>query len=231
MANIGYKRASTEEQNIKIQTEEIERYILKNKMILDDSIEINISSRKTLEERKIIELFSMLNENDNLLVCELSRLARSVKELQIIIDTFKEMKVNLILIKEGLIISWEDTNPMTTMFLQVLGMFAEFERNIISMRTTNALASRKGKGILGHNKKFMSNNFDEYEDVIYRYVDMKIPFTTISKMLNADFDREDLKAPALTKWWNKRYELAELTKTWNEKIDWLTHKDKRLNDV
>lgn len=222
--NIGYIRVSTDTQNLKNQVEEIERYVLNNKMILDDKIEIEISSRKTLEQRKINELFSMLNENDNLLVCELSRLARSLKELEIIVEQFKIMKVNLILIKEGLSIKWDDNNPMTKMFFQMLGMFAEFERNLISLRTKEALASRKGTGTLGHNKKFMKNDFDKYEKEIYKYLDNNINFTTITKLLNAEH-QTTLKAPALTKWINSRYTRNNMLKAWQMKTEWKKYKE------
>lgn len=223
--NIGYLRVSTDTQNLKNQTEEIERYVLNNKMILDDKIEIEISSRKTLEQRKINELFSMLKENDNLLVCELSRLARSLKELEIIVEQFKIMKVNLILIKEGLTIKHDDNNPMTKMFFQMLGMFAEFERNLISMRTKEALASRKGAGVLGHNKKFMKNSFDAHETQIYKYLENGINYTTITKLLNVESGTTTLKAPALTKWINKRYTRDNMLKTWQMKKEWKEYKE------
>lgn len=225
--NIGYKRVSTDKQTIKNQTEEIERYIINNKMILDKSIEVEISSRKTLEQRKINELFSMLNENDNLIVCELSRLARSLKELEIIVEEFKKMKVNLILIKEGLTIKHDDNNPMTKMFFQMLGMFAEFERNLISLRTTEALASRKGKGVLGHNKTFMTSQIDKYEKEIYKNLELGLSFTSITKLINADIqaDEKAVKAPTVTKWINKRYYKDDNFNIWQMKEEWKQFKE------
>lgn len=222
--NIGYLRVSTDTQTLQNQIDEIERYVLNNKMVLDDKIEIEISSRKTLEERKINELFSMLKEGDNLLVCELSRLARSLKELEIIVETFTKMKVNVILIKEGLTIKHDDKNPMTKMFFQMLGMFAEFERNLISLRTSEALKSRKGKGVLGHKKKFMKNNFDQFEEKIYQFKENGIPFTTIAKLLNAENDRNDLTSHALTAWFNKRYKKDSLLDIYQPTTEWLQFK-------
>lgn len=219
MSNIGYLRVSTTKQNLDNQVQEIERYVLSNKMILDDMIKIQISSRKTMQERGIEELFNMLNENDNLIVCELSRLGRSVKELEIIFETLKKMKINVILLKEGLKIEHDSNNPMLKMFFQMLGMFAEFERNLISERTKSALASRKGRGILGHNKLFMKSICDNYEKEIYKYLDKNIPFTTITKLLNAEFNI-NIKAPTLTKWINKRYYFDDTFKIWQIKKEW-----------
>jgi DNA invertase Pin-like site-specific DNA recombinase len=216
MANIGYIRVSTDKQDLEQQKGIIERYILDKKMILDNSVGIEISSRKTLEDRKINELFNMLKENDNLLVSEISRLARSIKELEIIFDTFKKMKVNVILIKEGLTVDHKLDNPMNKMFIQILGIFAEFERNNISYRTKQAL---KSKTNLGHNKKYLKNSFDKYENEIIDYKKKKLPFSNICILLNSLHDTQ-FKAPALNKWFNSRY-----NKDITIKKEWQEHKE------
>jgi len=228
MANIGYIRVSTDKQDLSNQKRELERYILNNKMIIDKIIDIEISSRKTLEDRKINELFNMLEKGDNLLVSELSRLARSVKELEVIIDTFKSMQVNVILIKEGLTIKYNDDNPMSKMFIQLLGMFAEFERNIISMRTRQALASRKGKGILGHKQDFRSSKYDAHEQAIYNFRETaNISFEKICQLL--DFKKDlGFKAQSLRTWFNTRYEKDELTNTYQKTAKYKKHTEKKI---
>ena len=72
-----YIRVSTDTQTIKHQKDEIQRYCNLNNLSIDTNIEIEISSRKDTRARKIDELLERLNNNDILIVTELSRLGRN----------------------------------------------------------------------------------------------------------------------------------------------------------
>jgi DNA invertase Pin-like site-specific DNA recombinase len=69
-----YARVSTENQSLQNQKGVILEYAQQNKMIVDDFIEVEISSMKSQRERKIEELLSRLESGDILIVTELSRL-------------------------------------------------------------------------------------------------------------------------------------------------------------
>ena len=232
--NIGYIRVSTIDQDTEKQLAELERYVLDKKMILDKTIEIEISSRKSMKKRKIDDLLNQLDQEDNLIVCEMSRIARSVKELEHIFETCRNKKVNIILVKEGLIVKHDDENPMTRMFLQMLGMFAEFEKNIISARTKEALKSKKdiyfkkhGKELtLGNHLKFLNTQFDQHEEEIYKHIEGGIPLTTVAKLLSINHNG-DFKGSTLNTWFKKRYEKDKMLNTWQPRAEWLAHKVKK----
>ena len=95
----GYIRVSTVEQNLDGQKNLISRYCMDHKLIVDEWLELEISSRKTIEQRRISELYDKLQPNDIVIVSELSRLGRSIKETLSIIETILELKqARLILI-------------------------------------------------------------------------------------------------------------------------------------
>ena len=140
-----YIRVSTNQQSIKNQKQEIQRYADLNNLNIDECIEIEISSRKDNRERRILELFNKLHEGDILIVTELSRLGRNTAEVILLIDSLIKKNVEIKILKQNLFIKQHD--PMNKMLITILSMFSEFERDIISQRTKESLQSLKDKGI------------------------------------------------------------------------------------
>ena len=79
MKTIAYIRVSTSQQDVSNQRLEILEYARRNDLKVDDFLEIEVSSRRTLKERRIEELLSRLHSGDTLIVSELSRLGRSTR--------------------------------------------------------------------------------------------------------------------------------------------------------
>ncbi|EAM0181961.1 recombinase family protein, partial [Campylobacter coli] len=75
--NIAYIRVSTNKQELDSQKLEIMEYCHKNNIILDEILEVKISSTKSQEKRKIKDLKQRLQSGDLLIATELSRLGRS----------------------------------------------------------------------------------------------------------------------------------------------------------
>ncbi len=142
---LGYLRVSTIRQDLENQRHEIEEYANEHGLMVDEYIQIEISSRKTTKERRIDELLEMLCKGDTLIVSELSRLGRSVGELCQIVDSLIKKQVKLIAIKQNMVINGKHdmaSKVMITMF----ALMAEIERDMISQRTKNGLAVAKAKG-------------------------------------------------------------------------------------
>ncbi|EKK5712603.1 recombinase family protein, partial [Campylobacter coli] len=74
--NIAYIRVSTNKQELDSQKLEIMEYCHKNNIILDEILEVKISSTKSQEKRKIKDLKQRLQSGDLLIATELSRLGR-----------------------------------------------------------------------------------------------------------------------------------------------------------
>jgi DNA invertase Pin-like site-specific DNA recombinase len=147
---------STDKQDLESQQLEIETYTKKLGIKVDEWIEVEMSSRKSFDKRKIDNLLSKLKKGDVLIVSELSRLSRSIREIHNILHILMERKINLHVIKQNIVTNGE--NDMTTKILvTVLSMVSEMERELISQRTKNGLALVKKRG-----KKLGNPNIKTY---------------------------------------------------------------------
>lgn len=78
---VAYLRASTDKQDLSHQKLELLEFARHKSLKIDSFIEITISSRKTSKQRRIDELMQTLDDEDTLVVTELSRLGRSTAEI------------------------------------------------------------------------------------------------------------------------------------------------------
>ena len=179
----GYIRVSTTDQNLDGQKNLISRYCIDHKLMVDEWIELEISSRKTVEQRRITELINKLNPNDIVIASELSRLGRSIKETLNIIETIIEKKQSrLILIKQNLDLNPNDRNNITNkVLITVFSMLAELERDFISERTKEGLKARAEKGIkLGKPKGVIQKSmYDKDSDKILELYQLGVPINKI----------------------------------------------------
>lgn len=163
---IAYLRVSTGEQNLNSQKLELHEYARRNGLKIDSFMEIEISSRKTPQERKIIELLERLKENDLLLVSELSRLGRSVGQIIQIVDALIKKKIRFAAVKEAIKINGSQDIQTKTM-ITLFGLFAEIERDLISERTKQGLvAARKRGKLLGRPKGSGGSRLDQFKPEI-----------------------------------------------------------------
>jgi DNA invertase Pin-like site-specific DNA recombinase len=184
---IGYIRTSTLKQENMNQRLEIGRYSKQRQIDIDNFIEIQVSSTKSLKERKIEDLLNILHFGDELIVSELSRLGRSTKQVLELLDTFQNMGVKLHLIKENMIIDKHSENPMSRMILTVLSAFNTLERELLSLRVKEALQSKKEQGVkLGNPRTKRKSKLDGKEKEIKDLLDKKITKSNIARMLDVD---------------------------------------------
>ncbi|PWY54778.1 resolvase [Legionella qingyii] len=163
---IAYIRASTDKQDLNNQKLEIFEFAKKNKLEVDDFIQMTISSRKTSKERRIDEMLAVLKDADTLIVTELSRLGRSTAEVIGLINELIIKQVRVIVIKQNLDMKQYDMN--SKIMITLFSLFAELERDLISLRTKEALANKKSQGIkLGKPKgTIQKSKFDKDTDKI-----------------------------------------------------------------
>jgi len=94
---IGYIRVSSEHQSTINQKHKILEYAQNKKIIIDDFIELEISSRKTQKERLLDQVFESLKDGDTFICTELSRLGRNMLEILNLIEKFNKNNINIIL--------------------------------------------------------------------------------------------------------------------------------------
>jgi DNA invertase Pin-like site-specific DNA recombinase len=145
---VSYIRASTDKQDIKNQRHEILEYGNREGMHIDEFIEVTISSGQSSRKRRIEELQERLEPGDALLVTELSRLGRSTGEVIILINDLIAYGVTITIIKQNLRLSSDLKDVTSKVMVTLLALFAEIERDFISLRTKEALASKKAQGVI-----------------------------------------------------------------------------------
>ena len=183
MKNIAYLRVSKNSQDVKNQRLAILEFARKEKLTVDNFIEITVSSRRSTKDRKIDRLLDELQSGDRLIVSELSRMGRSVGEIITTIDALVNKKIGFVAVKENIRLNGTkdmQTKVMVTMF----SLFAEIERDLISQRTKEALAVAKAegkqlgrpKGVLGKSK------LDGREDEIKQLLAKEVSKASIAKI-------------------------------------------------
>ena len=140
----GYCRCSTnaDRQDLNRQVRELKQLGATDKTIYKEFITGSANIKVEFEK-----LLGAIEEGDTLAVTEVSRISRSTKQLCEIIELVQERKLKLI-IKDSITIDCTrgEIDPMTKAFLQMSGVFAELEKNMISQRVKSGMANAKAKG-------------------------------------------------------------------------------------
>lgn len=152
MKTIAYLRVSTNVQDLNSQKLAILDFARKEGFGIDEFVEMTISSRRSQQRDQLLETIQGLNKGDRLVVSELSRLGRSLGQVIAIVDSLVKRKVRFIAIKEGIRFEGKQTLQSKVM-VTLFALFSEVERDLISERTKEGLASAKAKGkLLGRPK-------------------------------------------------------------------------------
>lgn len=183
---LAYVRASSSKQDVDHQELEIHRFAAKEKMTIDEFITVKVSSRKDPVQRRINELMEKLDGCDTLLITEISRLGRSTSEIIQLINEIINKGIRLIAIKQNL--DLRKTDIQSKIMVTLLSLFSELERDLISIRTKEALASKKEKGIkLGKPKgTIQKSKFDDHKDQIIQWLKDGVSIRRISKNLGCN---------------------------------------------
>jgi DNA invertase Pin-like site-specific DNA recombinase len=180
---VAYLRVSTDKQDLNHQKLELLEFARKKSLSIDEFVEITISSRMTSKQRRIDELLERLNQADTLIVTELSRLGRSTAEVISLVNSLIERDVRVIVLKQNLDISKQDMNSKVN--LTMFSLFSELERDLISLRTKEALASKKREGqILGKPKgTIQKSKFDKDAERIKELLGYGLSMRKMAKVL------------------------------------------------
>lgn len=188
MTVLGYIRVSTDDQDLTKQRHLLLDYSHLHKLLIDEFIEIEISSRRNQMERRITELIDKLQDGDLLLVAELSRLGRNMLETLNIIHELTEKGVKIVFIRQP---ELSTTGPHTQLLLAIYSYFAETEREFISIRTKQGLAAAKAQGkLLGRPKgsRNQTRPLDMYREQIQTYLQVGLSIASIRKLINKQLE-------------------------------------------
>ena len=145
---VAYIRTSRNTQDVKNQRHEILEYAYRQGVHIDTFIEVTVSSRHSSRQRRIQELQECLQSNDTLIVTELSRLGRSTGEVILLINQLLAYGITILIIKQNLRLGKGHQDITSKVMITLLALFAEIERDFISLRTKEALAAKKAQGVI-----------------------------------------------------------------------------------
>ncbi len=182
----GYARCSTEDQNLDWQLDALERQgcerVFREKFT---------GTRKDRPE--LTRMMDMLREGDTIVICELTRLSRSVKDLFELMEQIEKAGANIRSLKEP----WLDTtSPQGRLLFTIFSGVSQFERDLIRERTMEGIASARARGRMGGrpatDRKVIDQALTLYDSKAYSVAEITktagISRRTLYKYIN---DRKD----------------------------------------
>ena len=139
---IGYARVSTDGQSLDRQIDQLVAYGVDKRNIYQEKQ----SGKK--ERPELNRMIDELQENDVIVICDLTRVSRSTKDLLNTVERITGKGANIKSLKDV----WLDTtsdNPYNTFLLTVMSALSQLEADLVSARVKEGLASAKKRGRVG----------------------------------------------------------------------------------
>ena len=172
--NVAYIRVSTVDQNEGRQYEALKEYDIKKYFV--DKV-----SAKTIERPGLNELISFVRKDDIVYCTSLDRLGRNIAHLKQITEILLQKGVSLYFVKENLKFD-ENISPMGNLIFNVLGSFAQFEREYIRERQL------EGIRLAQKEKKYKGRKATKLDDEIKKNIQFLLEcgtkITEICRMYN-----------------------------------------------
>ena len=180
MTTKAFLRVSTLLQDTEKNKIDILQFANRMKLGNVEFIEEHASGKINYKERKLGTLIDSMGKGDVLIVPELSRIARSITQILEVIKVTKDKGITLYSLKEG--ISNTEESITATVTSTIFALVAQIERELISLRTKEALHARKAQGVkLGRPKGKGKSKLDEHREDIEKLLALKVPKTLIAR--------------------------------------------------
>ena len=139
----GYARCSTNESK-----QDIDRQVRELKQAGAERIFLEYEHGDAAVKCQLSSLLEQAEEGDTIITLEVSRLARSTKQLCEIIDAVREKRLRLVIVGSiTLDCRSGQADPMSEAFLQMAGVFSQLELAMIRARVRSGMANAKAKGV------------------------------------------------------------------------------------
>ena len=147
---IGYARVSTQEQDLNLQLDALEKAGCSKDKIFVDKISGSKADRPGLEK-----CLAVIQPGDTLLVWRLDRLGRSMVHLISLIEDLRTKQIGFKSICDGAI---DTTTASGELIFNIFSSLAQFERRLIQERTKAGLDAARARGRQGGRKKVEATN-------------------------------------------------------------------------
>lgn len=152
---VGYARVSTQEQNLDLQLDALNKAGVKK--IFTDKVSGAKAQKPQLEE-----LLKYARKGDTIVVWRLDRLGRTTVQLIQFVEELQKLGVSLKSLTEPI-----DTSTATgTLVVQIFCVLAEHERNVLRERTRAGLNSARIRGRTGGRPKGLSPKYEKIKDLV-----------------------------------------------------------------
>ncbi len=140
-----YLRFSTTKQDEIQQIHAINEFASQKGIAIDEfEKDEGVSGGVSFRDRNLNRLVKKLQNGDVLLVSEISRLGRSMSDINILVnEELKKRGVRLLVIKMGLDLNCSNLKAVDQMVLFALSFAAQCEKELIQSRTQSAIDARK----------------------------------------------------------------------------------------
>ncbi len=136
---LGYARVSTDSQNLDRQLDQLKSSGCEK--VYQEKITGTKKERPELEK-----LLDHVRKGDVIIISDLTRLSRSTKDLFHLVELIERKGANIKSLKE----SWMDTTtPQGKLMFTMFAGISQFERDLVSQRTREGLASARARGRKG----------------------------------------------------------------------------------
>ena len=194
MRVIGYLRVSTADQDLANCKNQILHFANEKRLGSVTWIEETVSGTVDWKQRKLGKVLQQLSPGDVVITAELSRFARSLRQIIEVVEYCKLHHITLHAIKG----SWTiDDSLNSKVCMVILGLVSEIERDLISLRTKEALAARRTAGVkLGRPKGPGKSRLDPFRPEIVALLRNGSPKSFVAK-------RYAVSEPTLWNWLSK----------------------------
>ena len=173
------------ENNLKYtqeQVESVEKYVNKHNINVYKNIELIINTPN--EEKNILELLKNCEMNSTIIISNLNVFGRTIETILEIVRFLLSNKIRILVVEQNLDLI-DDKDMLTQMILGVVSMTISLEKELMSLRTKEALAAKKLNGAsLGKPKgTIQKSKFDLQRDKIEELLSLGLSVRKISKLL------------------------------------------------
>lgn len=172
MMVIAYLRVGTTKQHLEEQKNEIMCYSSDRGIVIDKWVTEVVAGKSKGSERSLDVILERMQKDDKLIVADVSRLGRTFSEVMTVLGKCMGKGIHLHCIKDRYIL---DGDFEMEVMARVFNLATDIEHNLMSMRTKEALAGRKVKGVpVGRPKgsdakqSFLNANREELIDMLER---------------------------------------------------------------
>lgn len=228
---LAHLRVSTDKQSNEAQEYKVLKYAKEFGLDINkiEFVYVDLSSTTDEAKRRVQETIAKLNKGDILITTELSRLGRTATELVDIKKQLMDKNVKIIFTNQPFLNTRGDgevEKALDFMIFSTIAGVAQMERENTSDRTIQTLkakkANAKAAGITinwGHNKRFIKSKYDAYEEQILNFRQAldrnssRLSFEKICSLIDVN-GKLEFKRKSLSTWFNKRYEIEPMMKTY-----------------